>query len=77
MKSNKYWEERKLRRFSENEQRTTEYVKSIRNMYERASRNVKKMLDDVYKNYSNATGIDKQKLRELLTKSETEKHFEE
>nr|DAY26564.1 MAG TPA: minor capsid protein [Caudoviricetes sp.] len=77
MKSNKYWEERKLRRFSENEQRTTEYVKSIRNMYERASRNVKKMLDDVYKNYSNATGINKQKLRELLTKSETEKHFEE
>lgn len=77
MKSNKYWEERKLRRFSENEQRTTEYVKSIRKMYEQASRNVKKMLYDVYKNYSNDTGIDKQKLRELLTKSETEKHFEE
>ena len=77
MKSNKYWEERKLRRFSENEQRTTEYVKSIRKMYEQASRNIKKMLDDVYKNYSNDTGIDKQKLRELLTKSETEKHFEE
>ena len=35
------------------------------------------MQDDVYKNYSNDTGIDKQKLRELLTKSETEKHFEE
>ena len=46
-------------------------------MYEQASRNIKRMLDDVYKNYSNDTGIDKQKLRELLTKSETEKHFEE
>ena len=46
-------------------------------MYEQANRNIQREIESVYQNYSKDTGVDVQKLKELLTKSETKRHFEE
>lgn len=77
MKSNLYWDKRRVERYNESEKRATEYILKIHKIYEQANRNIQREIESVYQNYSKDTGIDVQKLKELLTKSETKKHFEE
>lgn len=77
MKSNLYWDKRRVERYSESEKRATEYILKIHKIYEQANRNIQREIESVYQNYSKDTGIDVQKLKELLTKSETKKCFEE
>lgn len=57
--------------------KATEYILKIHKMYEQANRNIQREIESVYQNYSKDTGVDVQKLKELLTKSETKRHFEE
>lgn len=77
MKKNSYWDKRALKRLSESEKLSEEYIKRIKKIYEQAYKNINKDIESIYRNYSKDTGLDVQKLKELLTKSETEKTWEE
>jgi SPP1 gp7 family putative phage head morphogenesis protein len=77
MKSSNYWDKRKLSRYLDSEKRSKEYLKKIFKIYEQANRNIQREIKSAYRNYSTQTGIDVQKLMELLTKTETSKHFKE
>lgn len=70
-KSSKYWDKRALNRLNEAEKLSDTYIKRIQKMYEQAYKNIDDELESIYRNYSNETGIDTQKLKEKLTKSQT------
>ena len=73
----KYWDKRAIKRLTDAEKQSEEYIKRIQKVYERANRNIQQDIEDVYRNYSKATGLDVQKLKELLTASETDKLWKE
>lgn len=68
-----YWDKRALNRLSESEKMSEEYIKRIKKIYEKSFKDIEKDIQNVYKNYSKVTGVDVQKLKELLTKNETDK----
>ena len=72
-KSSTYWDNRALKRLSEAETISDKHIAAIKRMYEQAFRNVENEITRIYKNYSKETGLDVQKLKELLTKKETDK----
>ena len=72
-KSSNYWDKRALRRLTEAEKLSEEHIKRIKRIYEQAYRDVAKEIERTYKAYSKNTGLDVEKLRELLTKKETDK----
>ena len=72
-KTNKYWDERALRRLSDAEKIGDEYIKRVKSIYNKAFKDIDKEIASVYRNYSKDTGLDIQKLKELLTKKETDK----
>ena len=76
-KSPSYWDKRALARLSESEKMSDGYIKRIKRIYEKAFKDIEKDINNVYKNYSKDTGLDVQKLKELLTRSETEKLWEQ
>lgn len=76
-KKTTYWDKRRLETYRENEKLTNKQIKQLKKIYKKANKDIDKMLDDVYRNYSKNTGLDIQKLKELLTKSETKKTFKE
>lgn len=73
--NSKYWQERALDRFLEDEKKGSLYIKRINNAYNRANRNIQREINEIYRVYSKGTGLDKQTLKELLTKSETDKFW--
>lgn len=73
MKSSKYWDKRAISRLNESEKYSEKYINRVKSIYNQAYKNIEKQLNDVYSNYSNETGIDIQKLKTMLTKSETKK----
>ena len=76
-KSSKYWNRRRLQKYAENEKKSETYIKNIQSLYEKANKDIDKMISNVYFNYSKDTGLDVQKLKELLTKSESKKTWKE
>ena len=72
-KSSKYWDKRALNRLSEAEKQSEEHIRRIKKIYEQAYRDVSKEIERTYKAYSKNTGLDVDKLKELLTKKETDK----
>lgn len=72
-KSPTYWDKRALNRLTKAEQMSDEHIKRIKKIYDQAYRNVEKEIERVYANYSKDTGLDVQKLKELLSKKETDK----
>lgn len=72
-KSSNYWDKRALRRLTEAEKLSEEHIKRIKRIYEQAYRDVSKEIERTYKAYSKNTGLDVEKLKELLTKKETDK----
>ena len=76
-KSSNYWDKRALDRYNITELKTKKATERMKKIYRQAYYNVNKELESVYKNYSDSTGLDIQKLKELLIKSETEKTFNE
>ena len=72
-KSNKYWDDRAIRRLTDAEKQSAEYSKRIQQIYDRANKNIQRDIEDIYRNYSKATGLDVQTLKILLTASKTEK----
>lgn len=76
-KRNKYWDERAIERLTAAEKSSEAYIISIKKMYNQAYKDINKELESVYKNYAKETGLDVQKLKELLTRSETKKTWEQ
>lgn len=77
MKTSTYWDKRALNRLTEAEKSSDEYIKRVKGIYEQAQRNITRELNSIYANYSNETGVNTQKLKELLTRSETKKTWEQ
>ena len=76
-KPSSYWDKRAIRRLTEAEKQGEEYSKRIQKIYDQAYKNIQRDIDNVYANYSKATGLDVQSLKTLLTKSETDKLWKE
>lgn len=76
-KTSTYWDKRAVKRLSEAEKSSEKYIKRVKAIYEQAYKDIDKQLASVYRNYSNDTGLDVQKLKELLTRSETKKTWEQ
>ena len=76
-KPSSYWDRRAIRRLTDAEKQGEEYSKRIQKIYDKAYKDIQKDIDDVYRNYSKATGLDVQSLKTLLSKSETDKLWKE
>lgn len=76
-KTSSYWDKRRLQKYTQSEKLSKEYINKIQSLYSKANKDVDDMLKSVYKNYSKDTGLDIQKLKELLTKAETKKTWKE
>lgn len=72
-KTNDYWDRRALERLTDSELISEAHIKQIKAMYNQAFKNIDEEIRKVYKNYSKATGLDIQKLKTLLSKTETDK----
>lgn len=75
-KTSNYWDKRALQRLTDAEKSTKPYIKRVKRIYEQANKDIDRELASIYKNYSKETGLDTQKLKELLTKSETKKTWD-
>lgn len=73
----KYWDKRAIKRLTDAEKQSEKYRTRIQKMYDRANRNIQRDIENVYANYSKATGLDVQTLKQLLTASETDKLWKE
>lgn len=73
----KYWDKRAIKRLSDAEKQSEAYIARINKMYDQAQRNIQRDIDNIYANYSKATGMDVQSLKTLLSKSETDKLWKE
>lgn len=76
-KSSSYWDKRAIKRLNEAEKTSEAYIKRIKKIYEQAYKDIEGEIARIYKNYSKDTGVDVQKLKELLTRSETKKTWEQ
>lgn len=76
-KPSSYWDKRAARRLTDAEKQSEAYIKRINKMYDQAERNIQREIDAIYRNYSKATGMDVQSLKTLLTKTETDKLWNE
>ncbi|MGB4984665.1 MAG: minor capsid protein [Erysipelotrichaceae bacterium] len=74
-KSSKYWERRALERLTKSEMYGKDGYLHIANAYTSAYRDINKMIDNVYKNYSKEVGLDKQQLQTLLSKKESDEYW--
>lgn len=72
-KSAGYWERRSAARLVDAEKQSEEYINRIQKMYSRASKNIQKEIESIYKNYSKETGLDQAQLKVLLSVKETDK----
>lgn len=76
-KPSNYWDKRALRRLTEAEKQGEVYSKRIQKIYEQAQKNIQRDIENIYANYSKATGMDVQSLKTLLTKTQTQKLWDE
>ena len=76
-KPSNYWDKRALRRLTEAEKQGEAYSKRIQKIYDRANKNIQRDIENIYANYSKVTGMDVQSLKTLLTKTQTQKLWDE
>ena len=76
-KPSNYWDKRAIKRLTDAEKQSEAYIKRIQKMYDSANRNIQRDIENIYANYSKATGLDVQSLKTLLTKTETQKLWDE
>lgn len=76
-KSSTYWDKRSVSRLTEAERYSSESISKIHAIYNKAYRNIEKEIQNVYENYSKDTGLDIQKLKELLTRSQSKKMWKQ
>lgn len=76
-KPSKYWDKRAIRRLTDAEKQSESHIERIKKIYEQGNRNIQRDIENIYRNYSKATGLDVQSLKTLLTKTETQKLWDE
>ena len=76
-KPSTYWDKRAARRLTDAEKQSEEYIKRINKIYDQANRNIQRDIENIYANYSKATGMDVQSLKTLLSKTQTDKLWKE
>ena len=76
-KPSNYWDKRAIKRLTDAEKQSEVYIKRIQKMYDSANRKIQRDIENIYANYSKATGLDVQSLKTLLTKTETQKLWDE
>ena len=76
-KPSNYWDKRAIKRLSEAEKQSEAYIERINKMYDQAQRNIQRDIENIYENYSKATGLDTQSLKALLTRSRSAKLWED
>lgn len=76
-KTSNYWDKRAIKRLNEAEKISDVYIERIKKIYSQAYKNIDGEIARIYKNYAKDTGLDTQKLKELLTRSETKKTWEQ
>lgn len=76
-KSSNYWDKRALKRYSDAEKMSEAYIERIKKVYDKAYKDIDREIASVYRNYAKDTGLDVDKLKELLTRSETAKTWEQ
>ena len=76
-KSSNYWDKRAIDRLTNAEKHSEVYIQRVKRIYEQAYKDIDRELASVYRNYSKETGLDVQKLKELLTRSESEKTWKQ
>ena len=76
-KSSTYWDKRSISRLTDAERISSESIAKIHEIYNKAYRDVEKEIQNVYENYSKDAGLDIQKLKELLTRSQSKKTWEQ
>ena len=72
-KTSSYWDKRAINRLKDSEKLSDEYINSVKKVYEQAYRNINKEIERTYRAYAKNTGLDVEKLKELLTVKETDK----
>ena len=72
-KTSNYWDKRALRRLTDAEKISQQHIEEIKKIYEQAYRDIDKEIQRTYRAYSKNTGLDVDKLKELLTVKETDK----
>lgn len=76
-KPSTYWDNRALRRLTKAEKQGEAYSKRIQKIYDKANKNIQRDIENIYANYSKATGMDVQSLKTILTKTQTQKLWDE
>jgi SPP1 gp7 family putative phage head morphogenesis protein len=71
--SSNYWDKRAIDRMSTAEKQSEAYISRVKSMYNQAFKNIDNEIAKVYQNYSKDTGLDIEKLKQLLTVNETSK----
>ena len=77
MATSNYWDKRAVKRLTDAEKYSDKYINRVKKVYDQAYKDIDRELASIYKNYSKDTGLDTQKLKELLTRSETKKTWEQ
>lgn len=73
--NSKYWEKRAVNRMIEAERYSEANITRVYRIYDKANKDIDKMIDNVYQNYSKTTGLDKQELQALLSMKETDEFW--
>lgn len=76
-KTSNYWDKRAIKRLTDVEKHSEKYINRVKRVYNQAYKDIDRELASIYRNYSKETGLDTQKLKELLTRSETQKTWEQ
>ena len=77
MATSNYWDKRAIKRLTDAEKHSEKYINRVKRVYNQAYKDIDRELASIYRNYSKETGLDTQKLKELLTRSETKKTWEQ
>lgn len=70
-----YWDKRATARLTEAEKQSEVHIKRVKKAYDKGQRNIQKEIDAIYKTYGRKTGLDRQTLETLLSRSETDKYW--
>ena len=75
-KPSNYWEKRSTKIMQDIELGTQYTINDLIEIYEQATKNINKEIENVFKNYAKDTNLSKEALTSLLNKKETKKHYE-
>ena len=70
-----YWERRSTELMLRLEKGTENTINSLIKVYEQATKNINKEINNIFKNFSKDSGLDKKTLIQLLNKKETEQYY--